>query len=299
MKVFPELSKNAWRILLYLSYTSGTAAQIARESNLRLNRISESLDQLEEFKIIRGRGRKQQLSLDLTMKASLSKLLVSSSKEDLTESLEGKKLNVLFQILEGYETVKKLNLATGYSVPTIKRILNGFQKSLFIYQPKKGIYKIRDEFLPRTKELYSSFFACFVDRLQEQRISWKKILIFGDYIILKSTQQEISGFTHTAFSLFHKYGIGLIVTSDNYFVNKKELTKEEVLVHALTLSINDARYMLYCTLFADLNKLTLKKLKNLPVIFRVEKEIALIFEFLRKKPLSPEYIELRRDYERS
>lgn len=298
MKIFPELSKNAWIILLTLSYNSGTAAQIARESSLRLNRISEALDKLEEFKIIKDRGRKQQLSLDSTMKITLSKLLVGNSRDNLAESLEGKRLNVLFQILESYDTVKKLNLITGYSVPTIKRILNSFQRDLLVYQPKKSIYKIRDEFLPKIKELYSSFFACFVERLQGQKITWKRILAFGNRVLLKSAQSELPDFVHTAFSLFHRYGIGLILTSDNYFVNKTEVTREEVFVHALVFSINDERYMLYCKLFADLNKLTLKKLKNFPAIFRVEKEVTSIFEFLSKKPLPQEYIELRRDYER-
>ena len=299
MKIFPELSKNAWIILLTLGYTSGTAAHIARESNLRLNRISEALNQLEEFKIIKNRGRKQQLLLDSTMKVALNKLLVGSSKENIAEVLGGKKLNILFQILEGYDTVKKLNLITGYSTPTIKRTLNIFQRDLFVYQSRKGIYKIRDEFLYKIKELYSSFFACFVERLQDKKTTWKKILVFGHYLLIKSTQSELPGFGYTAFSLFHKYGIGLIMTDDNYFANKTGVTKEEVFVHALAFSINDERHMLYCKLFADLNKLNLKKLKNLPAIFRVEKEAASIFEFISKKPLPQEYVELRRDYERS
>lgn len=305
MTILPELSKNTWTVLFSLTGQPSPAAKIAKENNLRLNRISEALNQLERSKILKSRGRRELLNIDTSLKSVLKDLLIHYSKDLLIELLEGKKLNTLFQILNGYDSIGKLKLITDYSIPTLKRILKKFQQKLFIYQPKKGVYKIRDEFKALFSQLYNSFFAYFLDSLESQKITWKKVMVFGNNILLQSTQISMPGFVQTGFSLFHKYKVELISTNDNYFISyKREPTKEEVFIHALTFSTRDYRYMIYCTLFADLNRLTLNKLDKLSIIYKVKNEVTAIFDFLKSKgkirrefvPMYREYMEIRRDY---
>ncbi len=309
MQVFPGLSKNAWKVLLTLTEQPCQASEIAKKTGLGLNRIAEALDQLEKCNIIPSRKRKTIMTFDSSLRNTLKDLLTDYHKDILVDSFEGKKLNTLFQILDGYDTIAKLKLVTGHSTPTLKRITDRLQRKLFIFQPKKGIYHIRNAFKPQIKLLYSSFFAHYSDLLEKQGITWKKIKLFGSAVIIESNQDSIPGFVRTSFSRFHEYKVELFLTNYNYFVNSnKEQTMEEIFIHALADSARDYRQMMYCTLFADLNKLTLKQLKNLPIIFRVENEAKQIFDYLASNGktktendfLTPykEYLEVRGDYAR-
>jgi hypothetical protein len=308
MNVFPKLSKNAWRVLLTLAEHPGPASQMAKENQMGLNRVSEALKQLERCNIIKARERRKPISLDASLKNALKAFLVQYPKEKLPGLLEGKKLNAAFQILDGYDTVEKLGLATGYSIPTLKRILRTLQAAFFVYQPRKGAYAVRDEFSSRLSQLRSSFFACFADSMEHAGIRWKQIFVFGDHVLIKSSDASLPGFVKTGFSVFHKYHVDLILTGDNYFVNDgREQTKEEIFVHALAFSRGDFRYMQYCVLFADLNGLTLKDLGNLPSAYKLEKEAAAVLDFIESKggktgaflPAYEEYLSARRDYART
>lgn len=95
--------------------------------------------------------------------------------------------------------------------------------------------------------------------------------------------------------------------SHRYFVSlDKEPTKEEVFIHTLVFSLDHQRNMILCMLFAHLNKIDFKKLRQLPLIYKVEKEVNAISEFLKTKgrkraeflPRYQDYEEIRRDYER-
>lgn len=309
MQVFPELSKNTWNVLLTLTEQPCQAAKIAKKTGLGLNRIGEALDQLERSNIIMTRKRRLVLSIDSALKNTLKQLLAEYNKERLVDSLEGKKLNVLFQILDGYDTIAKLKLVTSYSIPTLKRITSNLQKNLFIFQTKKGVYQLRDAFKPRIKLLYASFFGYFSDSLEKQGITWKKVIVFGNNVLLESNQALIPGFVRTSFSKFHEYKVELLTTSYYFFVNSdREQMMEEIFIHALAESKGDYRYTMYCTLFADLNNMKLKQLKNLPTIFRIETEAKQIFEYISSKGESktkedfltpyPEYLKVREDYAR-
>lgn len=309
MKVFPEFSKNAWIVLLTLAEQPYLASEIAKKTGLRLNRISEALAQLEECNILKARKRRSPLTLDSQLKNILKQFLAEYDKERLANSFEGKKLNTLFQILDGYDTITKLKLVTDYSIPTLKRITSNLQKNLLVFQPKKGNYKPRNAFTSRIKLLYESFFGYFSDSLEKQGIDWKKITIFGNCVLIESDQTQPPGFVTTGFSRFHEHRIQLFLTTKNYFVSgDRKPTREEIFVHALAASKEDYRYMMYCILYADLNKMKLNQLKNLPAIFRVENEAKQIFDYILSKGESKtkedylvsyqEYLEVRRDYAR-
>jgi DNA-binding transcriptional ArsR family regulator len=308
MMIFPELSKNAWKTLLSLSHESKTAKEISQENNIGLNRVSEALDLLKKFGILKIRERRRRLTIDPLLKEATRNISLDLSREQIVRCMEGKKLNILFQILEQYVTLEKLNIATGYSVPTLKRALKDLQNNLLVFQPKRGEYNIRDEMIGKVQQLYSSFFSYFLDSLNEQKITWKIIKVFGNSVLIKSTQKKIPDFSRTSFSIFHKFGIDMIETNESFFVNsEKEPNKEEVLIHALVFSQEHSRDMAFCILYADINNLKPKRLETLSKIYNVEKEVTSIFEFLKTQgkiktesmPSWQEYISIRRDYERS
>lgn len=308
MRIFPELSKNSWKVLIFLSRKSTLPSEIARVINIPLSRVSEALKQLNKENILKPRNGYQKLVIDASLENVINRFLIDYSETALIGLLNGKKLNILMQISEDYDTVNKLKLITGYSTVTLRRALKECQDALLIYQPKIGTYQVRNAVKQKVNLLKSVFIASSLGSLTAKGVDCKEFYFFGDILLLTSSKSAVDGFTKTGFRLFHKYRIGLFETNDSYFVNmKKEPTKEEVFMHALVFSMNHQRDMILCMLFADLNKLKLKKLGDLPLVYKLEKEVVAIFEFLKTNgqkravflPSYNEYMEIRRDYARN
>ncbi len=299
MNVIPEISKNGWRVLLTLAVGPATALEVAKKYNMRPNSVTDALDQFQEYHIIKQRKRRRPISIDSSLKNVLHFFLKRYSEEHLVGSFSGKKLNTLFQILHGYDTVEKMKFVTGYSVPTIKRSLKVLRKNLFVFQPKKATYQIRDEFVDKINELYSSFFAYFVVSLD---MEWKEAMVFGNIILLKCVETP-PGFFKTGLSRFHEYGVELIETENKYFASFKP-TKEEIFIHALAFGPQDTRNLMFCLLFADKNRMNKKRLQKLATIYLLETEVDAILEFLETKgkkkaeflPAYQEYLSMRRLY---
>ncbi len=302
MDVIPEIPKNGWRVLLTLAARPATASEIVKITGMRKSRVSEALHELQGYGITKPPRRKKPISIDTSLRNALQYLLTKYPEKQLAELLAAKNLNILLQILNDYNSVEKLRLVTGYSAPTLKRTLKLLQNNLLIYQPQKGKYQIRNEFEKNLRLLYSLFFAYFLDNIKAE---WKDVVVFGNIALLKSTQKEIPGFVQTGFSLFHKYGVEIIETSNNYFVNlKRKPNKKEVFLHALVFSLKDYRNLMLCMVFADINRLKPGTMKDLPKIYQVEKEVSAIFDFLKTKgrfraeflPTYEEYLSVRRLY---
>ena len=91
MQVFPELSVNAWRVLIGVVERGGTASEVAARSNLSLSRVSEAVDALEKAGVIRDRSRRKRLVADASLKTVVRDLLTHCSEESLVRGLEKKK----------------------------------------------------------------------------------------------------------------------------------------------------------------------------------------------------------------
>lgn len=308
MKVFPELTKNAWKVLVFLSKTEAKPSEISRSTGMPLSKVSISVKQLIDKKVLKQRKGYEKITIDGTLKNAIKNFLDWYGKDRLVNVFWGMRLNLLFQVSEKYDTSKKLRLVTGYSESTVKRILKELQDALLVYQPKIGRYRLRDAEKDKVNLLKSVFIAHFLGSLSAQGIEFKEHKIFGDIVFITSAQEKIPNFVKTGFSLFYKYDIMIFEPSHKYFVSfDREPTKEEVFLHTLVFSLDHQRNMILCMLFAYLNKLNFKKLEKLPLIYKVENEVNAISEFLKTKgqkraeflPRYQDYEEIRRDYERT
>jgi DNA-binding transcriptional ArsR family regulator len=302
MNIFPEISKNGWKLILALVARSATASEIVKITGMSKSRVSEALRELKGYGITRPPRRKKPISIDTSLRNALQYLLAKYPEKQLVELLAAKNLNILLQILNDYNSIGKISLATGYSIPTLKRALKLLQDNLLIYQPQKGKYRIRNEFEKSLRLLHSLFFAYFLENIGAD---WKDVQVFGNIALLKSPQNEIPGFVQTGFSLFHSYGVEIIETSNNYFVNlKRKIKMQEVFLHALVFSLKDTRDLMLCMVFADINRLKPETMEDLLKIYRVENEATAIFDFLKTKgktraeflPTYEEYLSVRRLY---
>ena len=129
---------------------------------------------------------------------------------------------------------------------------------------------------------------------------------FGEFVFIASAQKHVPNFVMSGFSLFGKYKILIFEPSHRYFVSlDREPNKEEVFLHSLVFSLDHQRSMILCMLFAHLTKVNFERLGNLPLIFKVEKEVDGISDFLKSNgkiradflPTYKDYDEIRRDYE--
>ena len=306
MNVFPKLTKNAWKVLVFLSKTDATLSVISISIGMPLSKVSTSVKQLVDKKVLKQRKGYEKITLDKTLKNAIKNFLDWYGKDRLVNVFWGMRLNILFQVSENYDTSKKLALITGYSNPTIKRILRELQDELLIYQPKIGRYRLRDAEKDKVNLLKSVFIANFLDSLSAQGIEFKDHKIFGNTVFIMSAQENIPNFTKTGFSLFYKYDIMIFEPGHKYFVSlDREPIKEEVFIHSLVFSLDHQRDMILCMIFAHLNKINFTKLGNMPYIFKVEKEVNAVCEFLKTNgqkraeflPRYQDYEEIRRDYE--
>jgi DNA-binding MarR family transcriptional regulator len=307
MRVFPELTKNTWRVLLSLSKADATPSEISKSICMPLSKVSVSIKGLTNANILQKRKGYEKIAIDMTLKNAIKNFINQYGHERFIYIVYGKRLNLLFQISEGYDTSKKLRLITGYSEPTLKRILKELQDSLLIYQPKIGQYKIRDEVNEKINLLKVTFLSYFICQLSTQGIEAEECKLFGDTAIIYSPQEKNPGFVKTGFSLFHKYKIIIFEPNRHYFVNfNREPTKEEVFLHSLVFSFDHQRNMILAILFAHLNKINLKKLQTLSLMYKVGKEVEAISSYLKTHgritakflPRYKDYEEIRRDYER-
>ena len=308
MKVFPELTKKTWNVLISLSKNDATPSEISRLTRMPLSKVSISVKQLVDAKVLKQRKGYEKIVIDRTLKNAIKNFVDRYSEDRLADIFCGMRLNVLFQISENYDTSKKLRLVTGSSEATVKRILKELQDALLIYQPKIGRYQIRDAERDKINLLKLVFISHFFDSLTAQGIEFREHKIFGDAVFITSAQENIPKFVKTGFSVFYKYKILIFEPSHKYFVSfDREPTKEEVFLHALIFSLDHQRNLILCMLFAHLNKIDFKKLGDLPSLYKVEKEVSSISEYLKSKgrkraeflPRYQDYEEIRRDYERT
>lgn len=307
MKVFPELTKNAWKVLISLSKDDAAPSELSRSTGMPLSKISISVKHLVDANVLKQRKGYEKIVTGRTLKSAIKNFVDRYGEDRLVDIFYGMRLNILFQISENYDTSKKLRLVTGSSEPTVKRILKELQNALLIYQPKLGRYRIRDAEKDKINLLKSVFMSYLLHSLTAQGIEFKEHKIFGDVVLITSAQEKIPNFVKTGFSLFYRYNILIFEPSHRYFVSfDREPTKEEVFIHALVFSLDHQRNLILCMLFAHLNEVNFNKLGDLPSLYKVEKEVGAIFEYLESKgrkraeflPRYQDYEEIRRDYER-
>jgi len=306
MTIYPELSKNTWKVLIRLAKRDQTPIEVSLSLAMPLSRISEAIKELSRANILKPRKGYEAIELDRPLKNSLNMLLADYSEDKIADLFFGARLDILFEILEGYERISSLKVIANCSGPTLKRILNQLQRNLLIYQSKKGVYSIRVEFKDKLQTLSSCFISYFLDSLKSDGIEFTEYKKFGEIFILKSSQQAIPGFFKTGFSVFNLYNVPLLEINDNYFVNlPKPPTQDEVFIHALLFSLTHQRDTILCMLFAEINNLDPRKMRKLLMTYKIEAETIAVFKFLRTKgkikemeflPDYLDYLEVRRDY---
>lgn len=286
-----------WRIVLALVERAKTKSELANELKKPLPRISEAIKNIPN-NFIRSELRKP-LELNPSLKTRVERLKLKFPSLDLAKRLSGARIRALVALQEGFSTVESISWATGLSQITIKRALPKLQGILWVFQPKKGVYKIRKEekelssFCIEVRSLYfqNSGLDAQLDFLGNPTNTSPGIpgiiQIHGPVVLSKNMQPKTKAFQVTGLSAFPKYGVPLLSPQIECVSQDHPVIKEEVLIHAIALNTEDNRALGFCMLFLLKNKLDLKKLLKLATYFHCKKILEKML-YLRKTQLTEE-----------
>lgn len=178
----------------------------------------------------------------------LSLLLQILSKiPNLVPMLSDAGISILIAILEP-ATVSDISKKTGYKKTAIySKLIEARKRSLVNKNENK--FEINEKMWGELKEFLEE--AAKYESSIDERIPTSAIIYYkrGNEIIF-STKENIDA-VKTAFSAYERYGIELLTSTNYYYLPKKYLTKEEILIHSLYIEEkeHDMRYLTSIALF--------------------------------------------------
>jgi len=240
--------------------------------NIKMNKthISEMIGILIREKLITKDKQKLSVS-EYPFALKLRKLLVN---KNLIEILPNSGIKILTTALDK-KTITEIAKETGLKEITIKQFIKKAQgRSIFIKENKEYIvnYSVWPDLIDFLKE-YKSFQENYDYRVPVGSTIYYK----NEKEIVFSIKQNIDA-TLTSFSAFKDYNL-LIYTLENfYYLPKKKLTKQEILLHTLAIveKTKEFRDRMYLALYYYKYKDEFKDIKheildNLNRIFNGEK----------------------------
>ncbi len=170
-------------------------------------------------------------------------------------------ITILKETLEA-SLVKEIESRTGLKKAIIYRKLMQAKKFSIIKKENKK-YTLNSKVWPDLKEFLEDYKRYLL------RIDYKinaDILIRGKYgeAIIAESGKEIENSSLTAFSVYPKYGIKIIMPSNYYHIPKEKLDINQVFNDSLIILKDDKDYrkILYAILFYIKNKRKLKRVKH-------------------------------------
>jgi predicted transcriptional regulator len=240
-----QLSQTELKVLEQVSYGNNKIENIAQNihrSNSQIYRAKQNLLEHGFLHLNRGRLEPEKsinsaLILNLISRyPSLIKLFSDSGLRILISILKPKSINEIMQ-----ET--NLKKSTIYKKIKIGRNISAIEKN------KNHKYTINEKIWPNLKNYLQEnkkFEEAIDNRIPVNSIIYHK----NEDEILFSNNSELKA-TPTAFSVYEKYKIKILLPTNFYYLPNKNLSKEEILLHSIyiTNKEKDYRYLTYVALF--------------------------------------------------
>jgi predicted DNA-binding protein YlxM (UPF0122 family) len=253
-----QLSQTELRVLEQVSYGNNKIENIAQNihrSNSQIYRAKQNLSEHGFLHLNRGR-----LEPEKSINSALILNLISRYPS-LIELFSDSGLKILISILKPKsinEIMKETNLkkSTIYKKIKIGRNISAIEKN------KNHKYTINEKIWPNLKnylEENKKFEEAIDNRIPVNSIIYHK----NEDEILFSNNSDLKA-TPTAFSVYEKYGIKILLPTNFYYLPNKNLSKEEILLHSIYV-INkekDYRYLTYVVLFYIKFRCEFTKTKN-------------------------------------
>lgn len=266
MKLQIEVSKNELQAIREISLEKNSLKEIATALGKSRPQIYRILKHLIAGGFIEKEGRK----LKLQKQAFMPILVQILNNNPKIIPLLADSGIILFKEMLQPSSIEKLEEKTGLKIAIIYRKIKEAKKFSMIKKEGKN-YVFNSKVWPDLKEfleIYKQYALRIAPNINAD------ILIRGKYkneIVAESTK-EIEGATLTAFSLYSKYGIGILMPTNYYHLPKKELNIKQIFHDSLVIIEDDPEYRktLYAILFYLKNKSKLKGFKH-ELIYKLQR----------------------------
>jgi len=243
--IIMQLSQTELNILNQIALGNNKIENIAEnlnKSNSQIYRAQQKLSENGFLQLNRGYlepkrtiNTSQILNL-LSRYPNLNQLFSDSGLTILTSILKPKSIDEIIKDtnLKKSTIYKKLRLGKNISAITLDENHK--------YTINKKIWPNLKDFLEQSKKLEETI----DNRIPVSSVIYHK----NENEILFSNKFELNA-TPTAFSIYEKYGIKLLLPTKFYYLPNKVLSKQDILLHSIYVldKEKDYRYMIYVTLF--------------------------------------------------
>jgi len=161
--------------------------------------------------------------------------------------LSGAGIPILMAMLKPVR-IGDISRETGYKKTAIYEKINEAKKRSLV-RKNISLFEINDKMWAELKEFLEE--AKKYESKTDGRIPTSAIIYYKNgNEILFSSKENIDA-TKTAFSAYGGYGIELITSTNYYYLPRKRLTKEEILLHSIYIAEkeNDVRDLIFVALF--------------------------------------------------
>lgn len=288
-----ELTKTETRILKHLIKTDEISqSKLGSELNIKKSNLSTYLKKLNSAGLVtvKKSGREKTINISQVLYSEYTKIQNENIGRILFDSIAGETPYLISYFFGKEFKIKDLGLPEATSKRTLKKLRN----LGIVFMRKKGIYKIREEMKP-----LSEFCNSFLYLINLETIKKEFDIIHNLYISKSPTKWDLlfggvsdspsKRYFLTAFSVFHKFGIRLILTSVKYYTTIKPKL-HNIIIHALAFSVSEARTikdtrrLCYSCAFILKNKISYKQLMKVEHKFGIAEDfLKKLFQFINSK----------------
>jgi predicted transcriptional regulator len=254
------MNEKTLKTLLALRNGPQSVREIALSLHLSYSRAAAIVRNLIKNEYCRREGRK--ISLSKNAKTVLFKSL--SEKYNPIQLLGGTREDVLLALLTGPLRIPELQRRTGLAQSTLYQALR-ILSSLGAVRKEGQKYSLADD-----SDLRSFLQLLRIEKVARDVEPYAVILRSDGFRLKRVPAGLRAEGSLTAFSLFPRYGVNYVSPHDYYIEPPREITAEEVLVHALACSETKSERTL-CAVFyvKNLGVLDRRKLRELAREFGV------------------------------
>lgn len=260
-----QLSKTELKTISELGNGNQSVQGIAKALNISQSQV---------YRIAKNLSKKGILNLsDSTLqsevKTHISMLLKLLAKAvNLSDPLSGTGIKIYATLTEP-KTVAEISKQTGLHKTTVLKKINQGRK-MSLLRIENRTYRINELIWPDAKEFFQEFKK--YDNAIDPRAPINSIIYYkNEKEIVFSNKEELNA-EKTAFSVYQKYGIGLLLITNYYYLPRRNLTITDIFRHTLYIieSEFDIRHIIFLALFYLKHRTSLPKIKN-PILENLDK----------------------------
>jgi len=282
-----NISKKETEILDYLVGKKANLKDVSLALGIKKSNLTNYIKKLERYHLVTvtRKGQTKELSLEYAFWFGFFGVREKLPYLKLSDLLVGS-TSFLLSFIKTKIRFRISNL----DIPPIsaKRLLKQLRNLGIIFMPKRGIYELRKEALPAAEFCRNTLMQIYAAEAEQELKGIKQAFFSFDsakeleFAFVTDQENYPEHYWPTAYSVFHKYGIQLILAEKYYYSNIKP-NLDDIIIHTLATG-KDVRSIAYVVAFMIKHKFNYNKLLKKKQRFGLSGEfIKNLIEFIESK----------------